>query len=122
MRRKRHWLDEIAQELWEELHMMAGEGASFLSGDVPLGSVESTPAEQVATFASLTPEQHIQLRAEIGDEGYIEYADNMLNTMRDELGPLAPYVMGDVEQLVEQVLQAPLQEPPSADQFAQEEV
>lgn len=118
--RKTHWLDEVAQGLWEELHVMADEASSTLRGDVPLGTVSQTPEEQVSTFMSMTPEQHMALRQQIGDEEYAAYTDAMLENMAEQIGPLAPYVMGDVEQVVQQVLEAPLQQAPVPEEMTEQ--
>lgn len=119
--RKTHWLDEIAQGLWEELHLMADDASQALRGDVPLGTVSQSPEEQVATFVSMSPEQHMALRQQIGDEEYADYASNMMDSLAEQVGPLAPYVMGDIQQVVDQVLEAPLQMPQGV-QGGQEEI
>lgn len=118
--RKVHWLDKVANELYEEVNLASLNMQQALSSDVPLGSVESTPQEQLSTFVDMTAQEHAVLRGEIGNEQYMEYVEAMKQTLRDQFGPLADFVMADFMEQVEGL--GPPQEALGADQSTTEAI
>lgn len=87
--RKTHWLDQIAQELWQEIHADEQHQKEALRGDVPLGTVSSTPEEQLSDYLSKTPEDLEALRQTVGDQEFGEYKAAMTKLMGEKLGPFA---------------------------------
>lgn len=118
--RKVHWLDKVANELYEELGFASENMQAALSSDVPLGTIESTPQEQLSNFVDMNAQEHAALRGEIGDEQYMEYVEAMKETLRDQFGPLADFVMADFMEQVEEL--GPPQEALGADQLTPEPI
>lgn len=93
--RKRHWLDAIGQELWEELNSGAEEAKAALAGDVPLGTIQALPEEQLAQFMSMTPEDLGAIAEQVGPEEFNNYMEEMSKLMQEKLGPFAE-LFGDM--------------------------
>jgi succinate dehydrogenase/fumarate reductase flavoprotein subunit len=92
-KRKHHWLDATAQELWEEMHGEVQELKGALAGDTPLGTVEQYPEEQLSDFVSMSRDEHEALRQQVGDEEYSTYVQEMQALMVKKFGPMAEFVM-----------------------------
>ena len=89
MKRKVHWIDQVGQELWDEIHSDVQIGKQELSDEVPLGTVSLLPEEQLTRFMEMTPEQLGQLQQQVGPEEFQEYMNSMQDLMNRKLGPLA---------------------------------
>lgn len=98
MKRKVHWLDEIAQELYDELRSDVELAKSEIKGLVPLGTVEATDEEQLGQFFSLTPEALNELSTTIGQESVERYVSEMTNLAYKKLGPFAQFALQQFEQ------------------------
>lgn len=86
--RKVHWLDTVAQELWDELHDGAQDVKDALSGDVPLGTVSMTEQEQLSKYMTMQPQELDALRQTVGDEQFQGYTTAMDALATKHLGPL----------------------------------
>lgn len=109
MKRKTHWLDEVAQELHEELRSSLNFAKLELKGDVPLGTVEATEEEQLGQFLQLSPEALDELSATLGPQEVEKYVMDMTKLAHKTLGPFAPFVLQRFEDQPAQV--PPMEEP-----------
>ncbi len=89
VKRKVHWLDEIGQELWGEVHTEASTSKSAIQDEVPLGTVSLLPEEQLTKFLEFTPQELGELKRTVGAEEFQLYVTSMQNIMEEKLGPLA---------------------------------
>ena len=89
VKRQIHWLDEIGQELWDEVHADADTSRHVIQDEVPLGTVSLLPEEQLTKYLGMTPEALGQLQKQVGPAEFQEYVDSMQGIMDDKLGPLS---------------------------------
>jgi hypothetical protein len=91
-KRPYHWLDEIAQEVYQEVERMAEHASESLRGSVPLGMTRLTQQEKAYQYMMLmTPEQREALALQ--DTSRISALES---TVLDQLGlagaALLPYL------------------------------
>ena len=89
VKREVHWLDEIGQELWGEVHDGAKVAKAEITDTVPLGTVSLLPEEQLTKFLEFTPQELSELSRTVGPEEFQDYVASMQRIMEDKLGPLA---------------------------------
>ena len=89
VKRDVHWLDQIGQELWDDVHADSETAKSEIQDKVPLGTVSLLPEEQLTKFLEFTPEQLGELQRTVGPEEFQSYVSGMQKIMREKLGPMA---------------------------------
>lgn len=88
-----HWLDEIAQEIWEDLHgRTVPTMKERIKGDVPLGTIKMNEQEQLHLFMNYEPQELEAIRQQVGDEEFNTYINEMGRLMNKHLGPFANVV------------------------------
>lgn len=86
---RRHFLDEVIQDLRNELEDMSEAARGTFKDLVPLGHKPITRKQRVARFLGLDQQQRLQLFNELGPEQFNSFVMKQVDDLTEMVGPAA---------------------------------
>ena len=94
-RRRKHWLDELSDDLREDMEMFKEDIIEAFSDVAPVGGFRRAPPikQRIQSYLEMTPQQRQEMFLELGPEGYTEFVQNAVNDLVSVYGANASAAM-----------------------------
>ena len=110
-RKRRHWVDSIADDLQERIRQTIPAVAATLKDSVPVGYKPPTvAADELDQFLNMDGSQRLAVYQQMGPEEYREFTSNIMAAAGKRYGAAAQALMPLMEAAEAQAMMAPGEE------------
>lgn len=89
MSRRRHWMDQVVDEVREQIRLAVPVVAEQINDAVPFGYEPPNQADEIKEFLLMPPEARRQKFLELGPQAYSVYTTRMMSALTARFGPAA---------------------------------
>ena len=94
-RRRRHWLDELSDDLRDDVELFKEDIIEAFAGVAPLGGGQRAPPikDRVQSYLEMSPQRRQEMFMQLGPEGYSEFVQGAVSDLVSVYGANASAAM-----------------------------